>query len=738
MIKKINPKATILVVDDVPENLHLLTREVTTRGYEVRGVLNGAMALLVAQSASIDLILLDIKLPDIDGYTVCQSLKNNPNTQDIPVIFLSALDDALDKTKAFEVGGVDYITKPFKIVEVIARIETQINLRQTQQKLQQLNQDLEERVRQRTQELQMTNEALQSEITSRQQIENSLRQSEERYRLIATNMEDLVCLHSADGQFLYVSPSCETLLSYTPDEMKNQHLYDLCHPDDIQCIQLHFQHPIARGESISSCYRVRRKDGNYIWLETLAKPLFSEEGQMTGVVTSSRNVTQRVKIEKQLRHDSLHDSLTGLPNRDWLSRRLELEILQCQRYQNCKFGLLMIDLDRFKAVNDSLGHLLGDRLLIAVANLLKRCVRDVDMVARWGGDEFVIFLDRISDAKEAINVAERVKEILKNPIKIDERIIFTSASIGILINDNTYKSSNEIFRDVDTALYRAKESGRNRYEIFGLEMYQEAIALLRLENDLRVAIQKKSFIAHYQPIIAIETGHLIGFESLARWQHPTRGLIMPSTFIDLAEDTGLINLIGDQILYQACELLHQWEAEFELSADFKISVNVSGQQFRDAGFIQKIDQILQETGVSGSRLKFEITERILLEQSESILKVLLAIHDRGIQLSIDDFGTGYSSLRYLSQFSVNTLKIDRSFVSQMESNKQGIVQAIVDLAHNLEMDAIAEGVEADFQLQHLRRLGCEAAQGYLFSPALPVDEATEFIRCHLCSLPPLD
>lgn len=723
-----NPKPIILVVDDIPDNLHLLTRELSDQGYETRGVLTGAMALTVARSTPVDLILLDIMLPDTDGYEVCQSLKNDPKTQDIPVIFISALDEAIDKVKAFTIGGVDYITKPFKIVEVMARIETQISLRQAQQKLKQFNQDLERQVERRTQELAFTNQSLQAEIQIRQKIENDLRYSEARYRLIANHMGDLVCLHSPEGKFLYVSPSCQTLLGYSPQELEGRNLDEFCHPDDIQCIHLYFQESIQQAESVTSCYRFRCQSGRYIWIETLAKLVVDDGGPITGIVTSSRDVTRRIKIEKQLRYDALHDALTHLPNREWLAKRLELEILQCHRYQTHRFGLLMIDLDRFKSVNDSLGHLIGDKLLIAVANILKTCVRDIDMVSRWGGDEFVIFLDKIADIKEAIQVADRIKTVLENPIEVDGKIIFTSASIGILMGSTNYTNSNDIFRDVDIALYRAKELGRNRYEIFGLEMYQEAIALLNLENDLRAAIQQEAFVAYYQPIMSLSDQALIGFEALARWQHPTDGLIMPGHFIDLAEDTGLIKPIGRQMLRQVCQTIQSWEALHLLPQVFQVSINVSGQQFRDAGFIHTIDAILDETGVSGHRLKFEITERILLEQSDSIAQLLDAIRDRGIHLSIDDFGTGYSSLRYLSQFAVQTLKIDRSFVDKMQPTNQGIVQAIIDLAHNLAMDCIAEGVETEMQLNQLHNLGCEAAQGYYFARPLPLAEATTWLQ----------
>ncbi|MBW4459511.1 MAG: EAL domain-containing protein [Nodosilinea sp. WJT8-NPBG4] len=728
MSERPNPQPTILIVDDIPDNLHLLTRELGEQAYETRGVLTGAMALTVARSTPIDLILLDIMLPDTDGYSVCETLKADPATRDIPVIFISALDEALDKVKAFAVGGVDYISKPFKTAEVIARVNTQLSLRQAQRQLLQFNQALEDQVQQRTYELGEVNQSLLAEIQVRQQVEQDLRSSEIRYRLIADNMSDLVCLHNTQGEFLYVSPSVQTLLGYAATDLVGKRLQDFCHPADSHCIQLQFQPLPGQGESSTSCYRFRCQSGHHIWLETLAKPVIDDAGAITGIVTSSRDVSSRVEVEHRLRHDALHDALTHLPNRNWLAQRLELELMQRSWHGGKRFGLLMVDLDRFKAVNDSLGHLIGDKLLVAVANLLKGCVRDIDMVSRWGGDEFVIFLEKITAADQVIQVANLIQATLENPIALDGKIIFTSVSIGILIGDGSYANSNDIFRDVDIALYRAKEMGRNRYEIFSLEMYQEAIARLNLENELRLAIQQQHFVVHYQPIVSLETRSLLGFEALARWQHPTQGLIMPSEFIDLAEDTGLIKPLGGQILRQVCETLSQWSASHSLGDGFQVSVNVSGQQFRDPVFIHTVDRILADTGVAGRWLKFEITERILLEQSESIACTLAAIRSRGIELSIDDFGTGYSSLRYLSQFSLQTLKIDRSFVNQMQPTRQGIVQAIVDLAHNLEMTCIAEGVETELQLTQLLTLGCEAAQGYFFARPLPVEAATQMLE----------
>ena len=597
MISFIAQNISILVVDDLADNLKILSRTLRKQGYQVRCAKNGSTALLGANKILPNLILLDIKMPDIDGYQVCKQLKANERTRNIPVIFLSALDDVLDKVKAFEVGGVDYISKPFQIKEVLVRVKNQIALQLAQAKISQLNQELEVRVQQRTIQLKTANQQLRQEISERR------------------------------------------------------------------------------------------------------------------------------RIQQQLRHDALHDGLTGLPNRSLLAERMDLAICQARSNSAYKYALLFIDLDRFKTINDSLGHSIGDRLLIAVSCLLQECLRERDIVARLGGDEFVILLDGIADFKVAIAIAERIQKRLQVPLNIEDHDIYTSASIGIVFGSNRYQVATDILRDADIAMYRAKARGKARYEIFDRAMYRETIKLIKLENNLRLAIERQEFLLHYQPIMCLRTNKLVGFEALIRWQHPVRGLISPDEFIPIAEDTKLIINIGDWLLEEACQQMQQWQQDYASVtqvSSLKMSINLASQQLQEVNFIAKLDRILQETGIDGSSLRLEITESALIEPEGGIQETLQQIKNRNIKLSIDDFGTGYSSLSYLRRFPIDNLKIDRSFVEQMNTDSENlaIVRVILTLAKTLGMDTISEGVETQQQLQQLRALGCEFGQGYLFAKPL--------------------
>lgn len=583
-----NLMGDILIVDDTPVNLRLLSNMLLGHGYNVRQAIDGKMALMAVGVVQPDLILLDIMMPDMNGYEVCKALKANPQTASIPVIFLSALSEVFDKVKAFEVGGVDYIPKPFQFEEVLVRVKTHLALRNAHLQICQLNEDLENRVFQRTQQLEAAN--------------------------------------------------------------------------------------------------------------------------------------------LQLRKLALHDSLTGLPNRVLLRERLN-ELLHPKSSSTPNFGVLFLDCDRFRVVNNSLSHLAGDELLIALARRLEQCIRPQDTLARWGGDEFVILMPEIAETQDAIAIIDRIFAALDAPFTIRRREIFLKASIGLVMGDNTYQHPEDLVRDADTAMYRAKAQGKGQYYIFEPQMHQVMVQRLQLETDLQYAIAQNLIIPYYQPIVSLETGKIIGFEALARWCDPEQGLISPGVFIPLAEETGSINAIGRLILKQACEYLADLQRQKIADETISISANLSTLQFAQPNLLQQIDVILAQTQLSPQCLKLEITESAIMENAESAAQLLQQFRDRHIQLSIDDFGTGYSSLSYLHSFPVDTLKIDRSFVKGLDGTPQssGLIPAILSIAREMKMSAIAEGIETAQQLEQLRRLHCAYGQGYYFAPPLPAEAAAELL-----------
>lgn len=409
--------------------------------------------------------------------------------------------------------------------------------------------------------------------------------------------------------------------------------------------------------------------------------------------------------------------------------RVDHALKLAKRHKDYLFAVLFLDLDRFKVVNDSLGHKIGDQLLIAIARQLEECLRTTDTVARLGGDEFTILLEDINDIKDATRVAERIQQAIHTPFNLSGQEVFTTASIGIALSSTGYDRTEDLLRDADIAMYRAKELGKARHEVFDKVMHAHALELLRLENDLRRALERQEFEVYYQPITSLFTGTLTGFEALLRWRHPERGLVSPLEFIPVAEETGLIIPLGQWVLREACRQLRTWQTQFPMKDPLKISVNLSGKQLKELDLIAQIDQILEETGLDGSHLKLEITESVLMDNADTATKMLLQLRARNIQLSVDDFGTGYSSLSYLHRFPVNTLKIDRSFVSQMNPNDRNseIVRTIVTLAHSLRMDVIAEGVETPEQLSALKILKCEQGQGYFFSKPLTKEAAGKLL-----------
>ena len=434
--------------------------------------------------------------------------------------------------------------------------------------------------------------------------------------------------------------------------------------------------------------------------------------------------------KEHFRHAAFHDSLTDLPNRSLFSDYLKLAIERSKRQTDYLFAVLFLDLDRFKYINDSLGHSCGDQLIVELARRLQSCLRQVDTVSRFGGDEFAILLDGIKDPSDAIRVAEKIQEALLRPFELGGHEAFTSASIGIALSTGGYDQPDYILRDADTAMYRAKDAGKACYELFDLEMHSRAVIRMRLESDLRRALERDEFRVFYQPIMSVQTGRLSGFEALVRWQHPERGLVAPSEFIPVSEETGLIVPLGAWILEVACRQMQEWHLQHPANRALTMNVNLSSKQLIQSGLVQEVRNIIRKTELPARSLKLEITESVVMENAELATTMLKQLSDLNVHLCIDDFGTGYSSLSYLHRFPVDTLKIDRSFVNRIEEKDENveIVRTIATLARNLGMEVVAEGVETEDQLACLKALNCEYAQGYLFSRPLEAEAASNFIE----------
>lgn len=416
----------------------------------------------------------------------------------------------------------------------------------------------------------------------------------------------------------------------------------------------------------------------------------------------------------------MHDDLTNLPNRTLFIERVEQALQTAKRCKDYSFAVLFIDLDRFKLINDSLGHTMGDRLLVAISQVFQQCLRPVDTIARLGGDEFTILLDGIKNINDATRVAQRLQEELSSAFEVENYQVHTSASIGIVFSSTHYQQAADLLRDADIAMYRAKEQGKARHTIFDSAMYEQTRELLQIESDLRLALERQEFCLHYQPIVSLVTGKLAGFEALVRWMHPQQGLISPVKFIPVAEDTGLIVPLGEWVLREACRQMQAWQTKFPAFAALNISVNLASSQLKESNLINQIKQILVDTGLDGSCLKLELTESMLMDDLQKTIDTLLQLKAIDIKLSIDDFGTGYSSLSYLHRFPIDTLKIDRSFINKIGSNPEecAVVKTIITLAHTLGMDAVAEGVETSEQSSNLQAWGCEFGQGYFFAKPL--------------------
>jgi diguanylate cyclase (GGDEF)-like protein/PAS domain S-box-containing protein len=563
------------------------------------------------------------------------------------------------------------------------------------------------------------------ELQKRRNAELALRESEERYSLAAVGSKDGLWDWDIERDRVYYSDRWKSMLGYSDDEIGNslKDWFGLVHTDDIDELQDAFSnHLEGRSRNLEVECRLRRSDDSFVWVLVRGMAVRGEDGKAYRMAGSQTDVHDRKLAEQELYEGAFHDPLTGLGNRMLFIERLQMALARAKRQPDYNFAVLFMDLDRFKIINDSLGHLAGDRLLKELAKRLETSLRQVDTVARFGGDEFAVLLDEVEEPDDAHRCAARIHLNLGRPFELAGREVFVSASVGIVLSSKGYLKPEEMLRDADTAMYRAKLEGDSCTQVFDKEMHVQAVATYQLENDLQLALRESQFRLWYQPIVDAKTKRIVSCEALIRWQHPRRGLLAPDRFLAAAEEAGLLVSVGWWVVEEACRTARLWQEQFSNPHPVSVSVNVAGSQFARGDAVERITSILEKSGLDPSSLKLEITEDGVREVAEAVT-ILKSLQDLGIHLHLDDFGTGYSSLTYLHRLPIDVSKIDRAFISEVDraSSNRDVVRAMVNLMHDLGMEVTVEGVETAEQYAFVRDLGCEYAQGFHFSRPLAPD-----------------
>jgi len=568
------------------------------------------------------------------------------------------------------------------------------------------------------------------DISERKRAEQKIRAAEQRYRTLVEQIPAVTYIDPVDDPetSLYTSPQIEQMLGYTPQEWQNEKLWPKrLHPDDrerVLAADKRFEE--GGGEPFREEYRLMAKDDSVVWVREEAVLVRDEAGEPLYWQGVFYDLTERKGLEERLHYQAFHDYLTDLPNRQLFMDRLGQALRRTRRWHN-QVAVLFMDLDGFKVVNDSLGHDVGDLLLTLVAQRLRRCLRPEDTLARFGGDEFVMLIDAVDDPAQAVQVAERITEELRRPFIMEGRELYVIASIGISLGGARTHDADGLLREADTAMYRVKDEGGD-FRVFNSAMYERAFTRLEVENDLRRAIEQEEFVVHYQPMVDLQTGELWGMEALVRWDHPERGLLEPSEFVPVAEESGLVIPMGEQILRESCFRAKEWQEENPRIPSLVMSVNLSALQLSRLDLADTVERVLGETGLEGSCLILDVTETVYVKVLAANTAMLDRLRGLGVRFSIDDFGTGYSSLSYLKRLPADALKIDQSFVKGLGENVEdtAVVRMIIELAHTLGLEVIAEGVETEEQASLLKEIGCDFAQGYHFSKPLPPEAASGF------------
>jgi diguanylate cyclase (GGDEF)-like protein/PAS domain S-box-containing protein len=804
----------VLVVDDDPAVTMLAGVALGKEGFDVIDCPSGIKALESFREVMPDAVLLDVMMPEMDGFVTCQKIRNYPEAERLPIIMLTGLDDIESINRAYEAGATDFITKPLnwhllshrvryvlrasKTLEDLYRSESKnkalvdampdnmfrigrdgtiLEARGALSTMQGTNRTTTgrlvyeilpglaaQRVHQSVKRVLKTglldvfecewqvdrivrewevrivrngeNEVLAvvRDITERKVIERALRESEERYSLASLAANDGLWDWNVVTNDVLFSNRWKSLLGFEEHEICNSidEWFGRIHPDDLESVKISINsHLEGMTDHFENEHRMLHKDGTFRWILSRGIAVRDDQGKPYRMIGSQTDISIRKNAEEQLLKDAFHDGLTGLPNRSLFIDRLDHALKRNKRNRNVSSAVLFLDLDRFKVVNDSLGHMAGDILLIEIARRIEGCVRPGDTVARLGGDEFVVLCEDIKDIEVAKGVAERIQSALSLPVKLEGTEIFPTASIGIAMTTMGYNKPEDVLRDADITMYQAKTSGKAQYAVFDSSMRQKALAQLHIEIDLRKALEHNEFRIFYQPIISLKTNSIVSLEALLRWNHPHRGIIPPSEFIPIAEETGLIAAIGEWVLRKACAQLCTWNEK--TSTPIRVAVNISGVQLRDPGFADIVLSILNETGLPTSMLDLEVTETTLKAQDQSAVQMLSKLQSKGIHVCLDDFGTGYSSLNCIQNLPIDVLKVDRSFICRIESDEEQIkiVETILHLGKNLGIEVIAEGVETDDQLTSLKAIKCEHYQGFLYSKPIAEEEVESLILHNL-------
>ncbi|HKC24583.1 MAG TPA: EAL domain-containing protein [Thermoanaerobaculia bacterium] len=685
----------VLIVEDSEDDALLLVRALKRGGLDPawRRVDDARELAAALDTAEWDCVLSDYTLPTLDAPTALSILKGRG--LDVPFLIVSRNVGEDVAVAAMKAGAHDYIMKG-NLARLVPAIEREIR-------------DAHER-------------------ETRRRAESALFESEERYALAARGANDGLWDWDLRTRLIYFSSRWKLMLGFADDEIGDgvEEWFSRVYREDAPRLKTQIVAHL-NGETVhfENEHRMEHRDGSWRWMLSRGLAVRDEKGIAYRMAGSQTDITERKLAEEQLLHDAFHDALTGLPNRALFLDRLGLA-LERSRRRDGRFAVLFVDLDRFKMVNDGLGHVAGDSLLVAVSQRLLAFVHPGDTLARFGGDEFTILLDEVGGAEDAVRTAEGIQGELSRPFDLPAgREVFTTASVGIALSDGRYQTADELLRDADTAMYRAKAQGRARYVLFDAGMHTRAVELLTLETDLRRALERDELSVYYQPIVSIETGRLSGFEALVRWRHPQRGLVLPSEFIGFAEESGLVVPLGAWVLKEACRQTAAWLRAAGADPPLTVSVNVSARQLARPELGDEVEAALEESGLPASSLRLEITESLTVQGADAAPATLARLRGLGIELYVDDFGTGYSSLGTLQMLPVDKLKIDSSFVARLEANEgsRELVRTILALARNLGLGVIAEGVETEGQRRLLGALGCEQAQGFLFARPLTAEEA---------------